>query len=398
MLNKHKISIATIWGLIFLRILLAFLPSFEVDMGAWLAWSFRLANEGFRNFYSENIWTQYTPGYLYWLWLVGKLGWISPLAIKLPMIAIDMFTATLIVQIIGGKYKYSWWIFVAYVLSPIVVWDSAIWGQIDGLLTLFMLLSVYFVVEKNNWGLGWICMAMAMLIKPQAIALFPALAVITFSRIGMGQLLMGISLTGLIQIVGYWPFFPVNTWGMIVDLWEKMSISYSYTSLYAFNMWGLIGMWQNDAQIWMGKSYAYWGMIVAGVIMAILLLKSWKLININKRYSYWLAMLSCWIFFLFPTRVHERYLFPAFAFGYILLGISNSRRILWLLVVTTVVYFLNLYLPYSSYEPNTNWLTSDAIEVFLNKSSRVWSGVMMLLWVGWVQIWISHFHRGKSVK
>src|SRR3989442_7051633 len=57
-----------------LRLLLAFLPGFGVDIGTFSAWSGQLAHDGPWNFCQTDFFTDYAPGYMYVLTLIGKLN------------------------------------------------------------------------------------------------------------------------------------------------------------------------------------------------------------------------------------------------------------------------------------------------------------------------------------
>ena len=54
-----------------IRAYLLFLPAFKIDIDAWIAWSLRLHDVGFTNFYSPTYFSDYLPGYLYILYLIG---------------------------------------------------------------------------------------------------------------------------------------------------------------------------------------------------------------------------------------------------------------------------------------------------------------------------------------
>src|SRR5712692_10493401 len=83
-----------------LRLVLATLPGFAVDLGTFQAWANALAAHGPWNFYDTDFFVDYAPGYLYVLWLIGKahqfLGF-SPdqynYVLKLPAIAAEVASA-----------------------------------------------------------------------------------------------------------------------------------------------------------------------------------------------------------------------------------------------------------------------------------------------------------------
>ena len=63
-------------GLVLRVILARLLPGsgFGVDLGAFRFWASNLATQGFNGFYDRDFFHDYTPGYLYVLWLVGIIG------------------------------------------------------------------------------------------------------------------------------------------------------------------------------------------------------------------------------------------------------------------------------------------------------------------------------------
>lgn len=359
-MNKNIVRILLVIFLI--RLVFALLPSFQVDMSAWLAWAGRLGDGGFANFYSETVWTQYTPGYLYWLWLVGKLGLVDPLAIKIPTILADMLTAGLMWKIIAkNNRKVANWSYVLYVLNPVMIVDGSIWGQIDGILTLFMMLVAYYLIERKSVNIAWLMMGVALLIKPQALAILPILSILTLRKMGMRKLIKGSIMLGGVLLLGYWPFYPNNPITGLLELMQNMKESYPYTSLFAFNIWSFVGMWIVDSTKWLGVSYFQWGTLLMGSAYLIVIARFWRRLN-ERSICYLILALGCLIFFAFPTRVHERYLFPMFAFLITYTGLVN-RRDWWIAVLLTMVsYTLNLYLPYSYYEPMTNGLKNVRLE------------------------------------
>ncbi|MGH2369222.1 MAG: hypothetical protein ACRDI2_13585, partial [Chloroflexota bacterium] len=46
-------------------------PPFPYDMNTWIAWGERLREVGPNAFYAEGYFANYTPGYMYVLWLVA---------------------------------------------------------------------------------------------------------------------------------------------------------------------------------------------------------------------------------------------------------------------------------------------------------------------------------------
>lgn len=363
----NKTILRLLLAIFLVRLALSLLPSFQVDMGAWLAWAERLAALGPAKFYSDEVWTQYTPGFLYWLLIVGKLGWINPLMIKIPVIMADMFTGLLMWKVIKtSNHKLANWVFGLYVLSPVVIMDGSIWGQIDGLLTLTMVGATYLLVEKGKYNLSYIVAGIAFLIKPQMVAILPVLIVVTLARYGLKKTVIATLGAIATTILGYYPFYPANPVAGLVDLMQKMGVSYSFTSLFALNIWSYVGMWIADSTRWLELSYFGWGTMAMAMVFSLLLLRYRRHLK-QGREVYLLMALACFTFFLFPTRVHERYLFPMFAFLMTYGGVKKNIYVGGLIVVMMILYTANLYLPYSYYEPVLNPLKNREIENLIFK-------------------------------
>ncbi|HEX6976933.1 MAG TPA: phospholipid carrier-dependent glycosyltransferase [Patescibacteria group bacterium] len=341
------------------RLAFSLLPSFQIDMGTWLAWAGRLRDLGFDKFYSDTVWTQYTPGYLYWLWVMGKTGIISEVAIKLPVILADIGVGVIIwnlVRKVGKNTALA--AFFAYTLNPVVIFNGSVWGQIDGIFTLFLFLAVYLINEKKSVVLGWSMWAIAFLIKPQAFAILPFLVLITLKKYTIKQILKAGIVTLLLILALSIPFFPTNPIFGLPDLINKMSLYYPYTSVFAFNVWTLVGMWKADSTTFLGIQYFYIGI---GMYALSLLFLFWKFRNkLDEQKIVYLVVALSWIaFFLFPTRVHERYLFPAYAFLITGSALSKSKALSIFYVVLSFLNFLNLYHPYAYYAQNylvSKWL------------------------------------------
>ena len=82
-----------------LRLIIAYLlpgSGFGVDLSAFRYWAANLADQGPWGFYERDFFHDYTPGYLYVLWLVGLVGKVFGGVgdlIKIPPILADLAIA-----------------------------------------------------------------------------------------------------------------------------------------------------------------------------------------------------------------------------------------------------------------------------------------------------------------
>lgn len=347
-------------AILFLRIILFTQPSFQIDMIAWQAWSARLVQVGPMNFYDTNIWTNYTPGYLFFLWIIGLLfngifnvPFFSSTfiyIIKFITTIFDIATAILIFKILKEYGNKSWSIlgFTLYLGNPAVIFNSSVWGQIDGILTFFILLSLYLIIEKHKPSFSSAFFAQAFFIKPQAIAVFPLYVLIILQN--FKKKFIGIITVFFLIFMAYaLLFFPKDIFSGFVNLVIKMTKDYSFTSLYTFNMWSILGWWQNDAIKWMGLSYALWGFLMYILALVLIIIPSLIKQNKDKFYSYLLYSLLILAFYLFPTRVHERYLLPFFAFFLIAALLKKSRLFISIYIIVSIINFINLWFVYYYY-------------------------------------------------
>lgn len=377
-----KWALRAVYIVFLIKFIFALMPSFQVDMGAWLGWAERLSSVGMAHFYSDATWTQYTPGFLYWLWFVGKIDFIHPLAIKIPAILADIFVGCLLWKLVAKtSVKWAHVTFFLYTLNPVVIFNSSVWGQIDGILTAVLISATYFLIEKNSYHMSATLAGVAFLIKPQAMAIMPVLFLLILIRFGLKKTIHSLLVAMIVVLAGFYPFYPTNPLAGLIELIHKMGVSYSYTSLFAFNVWTYIGMWIEDSTRWVGLSYFSWGTILMATIFTLLLYRFRNYFKSNTE-TYLLFALACFVFFLFPTRVHERYLFPVFAYLVAYTGIKQSKLLIWVTSGLSIVYTLNLYYPYSYYEPLSNPLKNIVIQQAIEQIILIITTFYLIIFFG----------------
>jgi predicted membrane-bound dolichyl-phosphate-mannose-protein mannosyltransferase len=322
-----------------LRIGLSSFGTLRLDQGTFVAWSMGLASDGFRSFY--NGWSDYLPGYLYILWLLGKAPAFIPdtLLYKIPAIISDLVTGYLIYKILSGKKGIIG--AAIYLFNPAVFANSAMWGQVDSLTALFSVLSIYLL--PINIYFSSISLAIGTLIKPQAAFIAPVIFILLIRNKYSSVKIFSYLILGLgIFVIGFLPFQNgPNFFNFIIERLTVSANQYPHTAVNAFNFWGLFGQWKDD------NLYFQLGGYVLFVITFLLFVwKTWKYKNPN----YLLTTFAFLFSFMFFTRMHERHLLPAIA----PLTILAAGEFLYLipLIGLSIVYVLNLYYSYQ-------WVTYD---------------------------------------
>jgi len=350
-----------------LRIVLSFLPGISFDMGAWFGWANRLVNLPWRDFYSPEVWTHYTPGYFYVLFLLEKIetllgsffsfslsGAGREVLYKLPANLVDIATGFLIYKILEKQSKkLAFWGTVFYLFNLAVILNSSVWGQIDSILTFLMLLTVYFLMNQRVF-LASGFYAASFLVKPQALFLAPVFFFLLLDQKNKKNWLKFGLVFFLVVFFFSLPFFRTDPFFGLGKLIIQMSQDYPGTTLNAFNFWYLFGNWQSDQTTVFGLTKYYWGLGLFFLFETLILLKAfWKRNFLKQKNNlFLLASLLLLNFFLFPTRIHERYLLPFFAFFVIFAFNRRSLKLILIYLGLSLIHFFNLYYVYCSYQPN----------------------------------------------
>src|SRR4051794_21590554 len=187
-------------GLVFRLIIAQQLPGsgFEVDLTSFRAWAANLAAQGPFGFYDRPFFHDYTPGYLYVLWMVGVVGHLlEPIGrvvalpsilgedlIKLPPILADVALGWLVwsmSQELGGSRRAGLIGAALVVVNPITWFDSVVWGQVDAVGTVFLLLGMR-ELWRDRPERSAIFTVIAAVIKPQLGILVPIVAAVVIRR------------------------------------------------------------------------------------------------------------------------------------------------------------------------------------------------------------------------
>ncbi len=348
---------------LFLQLWLISLPlAFWLDIALFKAWSVALVQQGLGNFYSFAN-SDYPPAYLYILWLVGKIyqffdptfshtdGLLLVALLKLPSVLADIGSAFLIALILKphtsdhNAYKVA----LIYAFNPLMLFVSAIWGQVDGVMVLLML-WMFYLVQQNHVIRAGILVALMVIVKPQGLFLVPFFVFSQWFRQAWwkwGVITIG-SLGGVWLIVE--PFFGVET-GLLKPFWSLYYLLQSTANLYslgsvnAFNIW-IWANWQSDYMTFMGISYKVIGLSFLGILILWLGIFLYRQRYFSANVVAAATMLVG--FFILPTRMHERYMLYSLAFLAIAIAvIPTFKWLYWSFTLTGSVNVGYVYLRYN---------------------------------------------------
>ncbi len=352
---------------IFFAIRITLAASFEgypTDMSCWNAWGSRMNQLGASFFYDTDYFCDYPPGYLYILAVTSRISTLMglndagiALMFKFPPIICDMVIYYIFFKLGRENYNSKTGLILSsvFALCPIFWEDSAVWGQIESVLILPLILS-FMQLYKEKFTSSVILYVIAVLIKPQGLILAPVY-LLAFIESGDIKKIWKAILSGVILfIVICMPFSTawreyqgidafiraINPIWVIGKYITTLS-SYAYFSVNAFNFWAMLGLnWVSIAQPQTELLYQILNIaiMVLGVLGTIYLY-----IKIKDRGSK-LCLCAYFIFiflYTFAFKMHERYIIVPIIFLLLEFIYSKNKKILWLFCGFSINGFINLF-------------------------------------------------------
>lgn len=346
---------------LFLIVRIIFAANFDgypTDMNCFHAWSRMIYNDGFANFYTSKAFTDYPPGYMYILYLIGFLINTFKLEthtiyilLKIPAIICDILCGYLIYKLAKEKFseKLSLMLVSTFMLNPAIITNSSVWGQVDSVLTVFILLTLYLLYKERLYA-SYFVYVIALIIKPQALFYGPVLLFglienvflkdfswkKTFTHLGVGILAIA---------SGFLLFIPFGVENVINQYIATLS-SYKYASVNAYNLWAGLGM--NYIKPTFFVSLLGYLSIIITVIVAWVIFSKKK----ESRYFYTAAFI-CICVFMLSTKMHERYAYPAIVLMLAAFLISKKQPDFYIYIILSIMQFLNYIHVLYNYDPKT---------------------------------------------
>lgn len=330
----------------------------STDMTNFSAWAAKAADVGLSDFYISGIWADYPPGYIYVLYLMGSLAKLFGFSVgsvgfnllmKLPALLCDAATALLVYRMskkaLGNRSAANLGLLMAW--NPMVLLDSAIWGQMDGILTLLVLISLWsFMTKKKE-----LCAAsfiLGVLVKPQMLVFGPLLFFGFLKDIfsknwvdGLLRLLTSILAAVATFVLVILPFTLKQDPMWIVDKFTSAAGLYPYATVNAYNLYALFGAnWAPvDNEFFLGITYEQFG--IASIVLVCLAAGIFYWRAKRREAIFPCAAFTMWGIFLLAHTMHERYLFPAILLLAVAYLYYRDKRLLNLFGIASVGVFLN---------------------------------------------------------
>lgn len=342
-----------------LRLLLMPFFTYYSDLLLYKSWGVNLAQFGPLNFYGR-LWSDYLPGYLYMLMFVSFFhGLFASTNILIP----DEYTYKFIpvmADIVSGFFVYKILNTFAtpnksllgttiFLFSISTLALSSLWGQSDGVVTVFLISSLYFLISKKV-ATSFALLGLAQITKPIAIISIPIYLVWLWQGSkSIPKIIFGLViylLAILIPFIGF-TYNDYNIFQTVILRHIATFDQYQYTSLNSFSFWGgLHGFWISDQLTYLGLNYRAWGYFLYAIPLLIIIL---NLCMTTQRYAKTLIAsqaINYMAMFIFITRMHERHMYYGLTLGLIFF-LSASRLSKVLIVMSVLVFAVNLFYAYS---------------------------------------------------
>jgi len=331
-----------------------YLSKFEghgYDISVFKTWSRGVYYTGFSHFYN-GVRSDYPPFYIYILWATGtffktfisfSFDIDSPLfttLLKMPAILADIATALLIFLIVRkyGSFRLAVLCMTVYAFNPAIIYNSAIWGQVDSVYTLFLMFALMEFVSGKPMIAGT-SLALAILTKPQSLVLVPLFALVILKKHSLFKSVkVSIASFTVFMLVAL-PFYLNTSIFGLFKLYFSSYTQYPFNSLNALNIWSFGGLFQPDNKIFLFLTYRIWGYL----LFSLLFIYVAHIITKRKddRSIYIASAILFFGFFMLFTRIHERYLFSLFA--PLAVAMVLDRRLSYVYLLATITFLFNLY-------------------------------------------------------
>jgi len=241
------------------------------------------------------------------------LTFTSWLIMELPVYMSD-FLMALGCMFIVSHFKGKKSGLIAYILiwfCPGILLTGVLWGQMDSYFLASSIWCIYFAL-REKWPVSGLIYGISLMLKPQALITGPALAYFFFTRKNLKSLILFSLGTLLIIILISLPFTLTSGFAWIENSFiSNFTELLPYSTLKAFNIWMIDLIISRDTSInrtIMGITKQTWGLLLLTIGLIISFIMCHKK---YKNHPISLPMLIALIFaitFLFPTKVHERYI------------------------------------------------------------------------------------------
>jgi Gpi18-like mannosyltransferase len=272
------------------------------------------------------------------------------LFLKLPNIFAEILIGVMIyfAVLVKTKKKYALMSSALFLLNPVVIYNSAVWGQTDGLNNVFFFASL--ILLLTNRHLLSVCIFfLSLYVKLSLLPLFPLYMLILLKKIGF-NIPKAIMYIGVSSIFILLLTLPISTTPHIwlTEFFMKNSAGeLQYITNYTFNFWSVLfnpdsfSLVPLSSDVYFGLPLSVWAYILFGMAYIPLFVYIWRQKKLEHSQIYAVLAIAAFAVFLLLPRMHQRYIYPALPLLAVYIGMTRKNLIPYILL--SIVNFINLY-------------------------------------------------------
>jgi len=376
---------------------------FGFDVWVFKSWAVSLYEYGFSAFYGNPYlpMTDYPPVYLYVLYVIGALAsWFDWEKFSTAFLFITFLPAILCDLGIGyvlhrraektqrsySRAKLPIILAAIWILNPAVILISSVWGQVESVFSMILLLSLLLLRDKKLLP-AYLLYGIAILTKPQSLFLGPVylysaieyLQDMKFTARGIWRLAVNIFVPVALMLLLFVPF---NLRTGIRFFLEGLG-GRPYGSVNAFNFFWLIGgNFQSLDARFMGLTYGFIGMAVVATIILGAIAALFADRKRGGRHYFLIVGAVFALVYVFAFRMLDRYFFPALPFLLLHAIERRDRRVMALYIGFSATFYFNCF-------EMLRWTRYNEVRAHVSRSVAVGAVILgcLLVYVFVQSIW-----------
>ena len=323
--------------------------SFSSDLSTFKAWGYALNHTNLNEIYFQDssLYLDYPPGYLYVLLALEKLrvllnipydAPVYDLMLKLPSLLTDLFCGAVLLW--AGKRKLgektALLISGCYLFCPVILMNSAQWGQVDSFCTAILLSSLLLLYKE--WYLpSALLYGLSIACKPQMLIFAPLYLFFTIQQRRWSKLPLGVlCAVGSILLIAF-PFSKDFDFWWLLDKYRSTLDYYNYYSVNAYNLWTVLGWnWKTLPEGILLELLTYAAPVLATGACGVLVFRSRR-----KDVFFACPAMLMSVMFLLGIKMHERYSYPIFLFLLLAFLFTPDKRLLRAFAAVSATGYLN---------------------------------------------------------
>lgn len=328
----------------------------EGDISCFKAWGYKLWDNGFASMYKEGDFTDYPPGYLYVLGVlagfcktfgIDSVTTLATVIFKLPACICDIITGYLLYKMARKKFGEGISVLCSaiYVFNPAVLINSSVWGQVDAVYTLFLVIMCYLIINRKL-PFAYLAFAVGVLIKPQMLIFAPVLFWAVIEQVFLDGFDKKVFWKNLLSGLGaiLLMFLLILPFGLekVLNQYMNTISSYPRATVNAYNIWTMFGLnWQEQTGTFLKVQYNHWGtLFIIWIVMAAIYL-CYKCRKDDSKYFMIAGFIISGVF-MFSVRMHERYMFPALVLILMAFLMKPVKELFYCFIGMTIIHFMNV--------------------------------------------------------